>query len=61
VRTAAAIGTITGAVVVLGKRSITDLATVGILAITLLALWKLKKLPEPVVVAAAAVVGLAIY
>jgi chromate transporter len=59
--TAAAIGTITGAVVVLGKRSITDLATVGILAITLLALWKLKKLPEPVVVVAAAVVGLVIY
>jgi chromate transporter len=59
--TAAAIGTITGAVVVLGKRSITDLATVGILVLTLLALWKLKKVPEPVVVAAAAVAGLVIY
>ena len=36
--TAAAIGTITGAVVVLGKRSITDMPTVAILLVTLLLL-----------------------
>ena len=48
--TAAAIGTIAGAVVVLGKRSITDFATLAILAVTLFLLWKVKKLPEPVVV-----------
>jgi chromate transporter len=59
--TAAAIGTITGAVVVLGKRSVTDLATVAILLITVLVLWKVKKLPEPVIVALAAVAGLVIY
>ena len=59
--TAAAIGTIAGAVVVLGKRSITDLPTIAILAVTLLLLWKVKKLPEPALVALAAVAGLVIY
>src|SRR5437867_12488836 len=34
--TAAAVGTITGAVVVLGKRSITDIPTLAVLLITLL-------------------------
>ena len=56
--TAAAIGTITGAVIVLGKRSIMDIPTIAILAATLLLLWKVKKLPEPVIVALAAVAGL---
>ena len=59
--TAAAIGTIAGAVVVLGRRSITDLPTVVIMAATLLVLWRLKKVPEPAVVAIAAVVGLVVY
>jgi chromate transporter len=59
--TAAAIGTITGAVVVLGKRSITDIPTLAILLVTIVLLWKVKKLPEPAIVAAAAVVGLIVY
>ena len=59
--TAAAIGTIAGAVVVLGKRSITDLATATIMLVTLLVLWKLKKIPEPVMIALAALAGLVIY
>lgn len=59
--TAAAIGTITGAVVVLGKRSIVDLPTVLIMLITIALIWKAKKLPEPVIVALAAVAGLVIY
>jgi len=59
--TAAAIGTIAGAVVVLGKRSITDVATLVILAVTLVLLWKVKKIPEPAIVVLAAVAGLAIY
>lgn len=59
--TAAAIGAITGAVIVIGQRSITDGVT-GLLAIaTAAALWKFKKLPEPVVVLAAALIGLAVY
>ena len=56
--TAAAIGTITGAVVVLGKRSIVDLPTLAIALVTVVLLWKAKKLPEPLIVAAAAMVGL---
>src|SRR5882724_7854588 len=59
--TAAAIGTITGAVVVLGKRSITDIPTIAILAVTLLLLWKAKKIPEPAIVALAVVAGLIVY
>jgi chromate transporter len=59
--TAAAIGTITGAVVVLGKRSITDIPTILIMAVTLLVLWKVKKIPEPAIVALAAVAGLIVY
>jgi len=59
--TAAAIGTIAGAVVVLGKRSIVDIPTVAIVMITLLVLWKVKKVPEPAVVAAAALAGLVLY
>jgi chromate transporter len=59
--TAAAIGTITGAVIVLGKRSITDIPTIAIMALTLLLLWKAKKIPEPAIVALAAVAGLIVY
>lgn len=60
--TAAAIGAITGAVIVLGRRSLTDLPTVLIALLTLALLWKFKKkLPEPLVVLAAAIVGLIIY
>ena len=59
--TAAAIGTITGAVVVLGKRSITDTPTILIMAVTLLLLWKAKKIPEPAIVGLAAVAGLIVY
>jgi chromate transporter len=59
--TAAAIGTITGAVVVLGRRSIIDLPTLAIALATVLLIWKLKKLPEPLIVAAAALVGFVVY
>jgi chromate transporter len=59
--TAAAIGTITGAVVVLGQRSITDVPTLLLAVITAGLIWKVKKLPEPVIVAAAAVAGLMVY
>jgi chromate transporter len=59
--TAAAIGTIAGAVVVLGKRSIVDLPTLALMAVTMVVLWKVKKLPEPVIVAVAAVAGLIVY
>jgi chromate transporter len=55
--TAAAIGAITGAVIVLAKRSIVDVPTALLALATLLLLWKVKKLQEPVIVAVAALVG----
>lgn len=59
--TAAAIGAIAGAVIVLAKRSIIDIPTALITLVTIALLWKFKKLQEPVLVAAAAVLGLIIY
>ncbi len=59
--TAAAIGAITGAVIVIGQRSITDWVTAALAVITVAVLWHFKKLPEPVVVLVAAIAGLLIY
>ena len=59
--TAAAVGAITGSVIVIAKRSIIDLPTALIALVAICALWKFKKLQEPVVVAAAAAAGLLIY
>ena len=59
--TAAAIGAITGAVIVLAKRSLIDIPTVALAVVTVLLLWKFKKLQEPVIVAGAAVIGLIAY
>ena len=59
--TAAAVGAITGSVIVIAKRSLVDAPTVLLaLAVTAL-LWKYKKLQEPYVVMAAAVFGLVVY
>jgi chromate transporter len=59
--TAAAIGAITGAVIVIGQRSITDWVTAAVALVTVGVLWRFKKLPEPVVVVAAAVLGLVLH
>jgi chromate transporter len=59
--TAAAVGAITGSVIVLAKRSIIDLPTALVGLITLVLLWRFKKLQEPLIVAAAAIIGLVIY
>lgn len=59
--TAAAVGAITGAVIVLGQRSLIDMPTVLLALATAALLWKFKKLQEPVIVAAAAIIGLIIY
>jgi chromate transporter len=45
-------------VIVLAERSIVDVVTGVVAAVTIVLIWKVKKLPEPVVVAAAAIVGL---
>jgi chromate transporter len=54
--TAAAIGAISGAVVILAQRSLIDIPTVIIAALTIVILWK-AKVPEPLVIVAAAVIG----
>lgn len=59
--TAAAIGAITGSVIVIAKRSIIDIPTAVIAVATIVLLWKFKKLQEPVIVAAAAILGLIIF
>jgi len=59
--TAAAIGAITGAVIVLGRRSIIDVPTALLALTTLGLLWRFKKLPEPLVILAAALIGLVLY
>jgi chromate transporter len=59
--TAAAIGAITGSVIVIAKRSIVDIPTAAMAIVTVALLWKFKKLQEPVIVIAAAVLGLVVY
>ena len=59
--TAAAIGAITGGVIVIARHSIVDVVTALLAIVTVVMLWKFKKLPEPVIVAAAAVIGLLVF
>lgn len=56
--TAAAIGTITGAVIVLGKRSLIDGYTVIIALLTAFICWKYTKVPEPLLILLAALAGI---
>jgi chromate transporter len=58
--TVAAIGAISGAVVVLGRRSIVDVPTAVIAAVTVILLWKVK-IPEPLIILASALLGMLIY
>ncbi|HYG18412.1 MAG TPA: chromate transporter [Ohtaekwangia sp.] len=57
--TAAAIGAIAGAVCVLAKRTLTDVPSIVFAAITVLLLIRFKKLPEPLIILAAAMTGVA--
>ena len=56
--TAAAIGAIAGAVLVLGKRTLTDIPTLLIAVATAIILFRFKKLQEPYVILVAAVIGI---
>ena len=58
--TAAATGAITGAVIVLAVRAITDLPTAALALISLAILWRYK-IPEPVIVSIAGLVGLVLW
>jgi chromate transporter len=58
--TAAATGAIAGAAFVLGRRALIDLTTVGIALVTWLIFSRFKKVPEPFVILAAGLAGLAL-
>ncbi len=57
--TAAATGAIAGAAYVLGRRAIIDAATLLIAGVTLVLLLRVRKVPEPLVILAAGLVGVA--
>ena len=56
--TSAATGAIAGASVVLGRRALYDVPTVAICAVSLLLILKVKKLPEPLIIVGAGLVGM---
>jgi chromate transporter len=56
--TAAAIGAIAGAVLVLAKRTLGDIPSGAIAVVTIVVLLKFKKLQEPIVIAIAALIGI---
>ena len=58
--TAGAVGAIAGAVVVLARKSLLDPVAIGIALISLLILLRVKKLPEPLLILCAALVGIAV-
>jgi chromate transporter len=56
--TAAATGAIAGAVFVLGRRALVDATTVAIAGAALIVLARFRRVPEPVLIAAAALLGI---
>lgn len=58
--TAAAIGAIAGAVFVLGKRTLVDIPSFAIALAVVALLLKFKKIPEPLIIASAAIIGLSL-
>ncbi len=59
--TAAAIGAIAGAVIVIARRTIVDVPTLMLAMAAVLLLLRFKKLTEPMIVTGAALIGLAVY
>jgi len=59
--TAAATGAIAGAAFVLARRALTDLGAVAIALATWVVFSRFKKLPEPIVIVAAGLVGLIVH
>jgi chromate transporter len=58
--TAAAVGAIAGAAIILSKRAVMDLPTVLIAVVSLLLLLRFKKMPEPLIILGAGIVGLTV-
>lgn len=59
--TAAAVGAIAGAAVILSRRALVDLPTVLVALLTLAALLWFKKIPEPILILAAGVAGIVLH
>jgi chromate transporter len=59
--TAAATGAIAGAAFVLGRRALVDLKTIAIAVATWIVFQRVKRVPEPLVIVAAGVVGLLVH
>jgi chromate transporter len=59
--TAAATGAIAGAAFVLGRRALTDVGAIAIAVATWLIFTRFKKVPEPLVIAAAGIVGWVVH
>ncbi len=59
--TAAATGAIAGACVVLARRAIMDIPTALIALVTVIVLFKSKKVPEPVIILVAGIAGLILF
>ena len=59
--TAAAVGAIAGAAIILSKRAVVDMATVAIAVISLVALLGVKKIPEPILILAAGIAGIVFH
>jgi chromate transporter len=55
--TAAAVGAIAGAVVILGMKSLIDIPTILMAVVTVFILWKYKKVQEPYIILIAALIG----
>jgi chromate transporter len=55
--TAAATGAIAGAVLVLGRRALTDATTVTIALLALAVAWRFRKVPEPLLILLAGIAG----
>jgi chromate transporter len=58
--TAAAVGAIAGAAVIISKRAVMDIPTVAIALASLLLLLQFKKLPEPLIILGGGIVGLTV-
>jgi chromate transporter len=59
--TAAAVGAIAGAAVILSRRALVDVPTVLIAVITFAVLLRFRKIPEPILILAAGVAGIALH
>src|SRR6266849_4647532 len=58
---AAAVGAISGAAIVLGRRALIDIPTVLIALAVLAILFVTKKIPEPILILAAGAAGVLLY